>query len=196
MNETEEEIVTNPTSQFIEALVAAVCACKKFQEESILYSEAKDKFNAVIERENSVLEEFSPRKVLSAACLAQKLREDARKAREKHTDIIRADTTINKDESGNNHHLLCNAMCLDAQAETIEAQLVVEEYKTRVDSVRKVYDYTCSDMLNSLLVQAREDAETKRMNVDMFESILAQMEALRIRVTTLEEEKCIYANNI
>jgi hypothetical protein len=44
-------------------------------------------------------------------------------------------------------------------------------------------------MLKALIRQAREDAETKRANADMFESLLAQMAALQARVTTLEEEK-------
>jgi hypothetical protein len=44
-------------------------------------------------------------------------------------------------------------------------------------------------MLKALLVQAREDAETKRANADMFESMLAQIAALQTRVTTMEGEK-------
>jgi len=188
-NKTEEEIVTNPTSPFIEALVAAVCAEKKFKEEALLYTEAKKKFNTVLENENSVLDKVSARKSMSMTGLAEKLREDARKAREQHADIITAPTTCHKDESGNQDYLLYNALCLDAQAETFEAQLVVDEYKTRVDSVRKMYEYTCSDVLNALLVQAREDAETKRVNANTLKSMLAQIVALQTRVTILEEEK-------
>ena len=190
MNKTEEEIVTNPTSQLIEALVAAVCAEKKFKEETVLYAEAKDKFNTALENENSVLNKFSSRKSLPITGLAEKFREDARKAREQHTDIITAlTTTCNKDESGSHDYLLCNALCLDSRAERFEAQHAVDEYKTRVDSVRKMYYYTCSDVLNALLVQAREDAETKRVNANTLESMLAQIVALQTRVTILEEEK-------
>lgn len=189
MNETEEEIVKNPTSPFIEALVAAVCAEKKFKEETVLYTKAKDKFNAALEKEISVLDRFSSRKLMSTASLAEKFREDARKAREQHTDIITAPTTCNEDASGNHDYLLCNAVCLDSRAERYEAQLAVNEYKTRVDSVRKMYDYTCSDVLNALLVQAREDVEMRRVNSDTLESMLAQIIALQTRVTILEEEK-------
>jgi|694.fasta_scaffold21904_7 hypothetical protein len=192
MNVTEEEIGTNTTSPFIEALVAAVCAEKKFQEEAVLYAEAKDKFNTALENEISVSDKFSSRKSLSMAGLAEKLREDAHKAREQHTNIIDP-TTYNEDESGNHDYLLCNALCLDSQAETFEAQLVVDEYKTRVDSVRKMYDYTCSGVLNALLVQAREDTEAKRVNANTLESMLAQIIALQTRVTILEEEKDIRA---
>ena len=48
-------------------------------------------------------------------------------------------------------------------------------------------------LLTALLNQAREDAETKRANADMFESMRAQMAALQARVTTLEEEKAAKA---
>jgi hypothetical protein len=44
-------------------------------------------------------------------------------------------------------------------------------------------------MHKALLNQAREDAETKRENANMFETLFAQMRTLQARVTTLEEEK-------
>jgi hypothetical protein len=185
MNVTEEEIGTNTTSPLIEALVTAVCAEKKFQEEAVLYAEAKDKFNAV----NAVLlNKFSSRQSLSTTSLAEKSMEDSNKAREQHTDIIDP-TTYNKDEAGNHDYFLCNSLFLEAQAETFEAQLALDAYKTRVDSVRKMYDYTCSGVLNALLVQAREDSEAKRVNANTLESMLAQIIALQTRVTFLEEEK-------
>jgi hypothetical protein len=56
-----------------------------------------------------------------------------------------------------------------------------------------MYDYTCSGVLNALLVQAREDTEAKRVNANTLESMLAQIIALQTRVTILEEEKDIRA---
>jgi hypothetical protein len=51
------------------------------------------------------------------------------------------------------------------------------------------HDAAKDKMHKALLNQAREDAETKRENSNMFETLLAQMAALQARVTTLEEEK-------
>jgi DNA repair exonuclease SbcCD ATPase subunit len=77
---------------------------------------------------------------------------------------------------------------LDEGRSTEEATKRVLFYETKA-----AHNAAKDKMLRALLNQAREDAETKRANADMFESMRAQMAALQARVTTLEEEKAAKA---
>lgn len=195
MNENEE-IVTNSTNStksttsLIDALVAAVYAEKKFQDESNLLYEAKAVFKAATEAENIILAKHSTKKAMFIEDVIEKLRSNAMKAREMYGDIVKdIPSECVQNESGNHADLLCNAECLEAQAATLEAQLVVKDVETRVEPIRKMYDYTCGAVLNALLVQAREDADIKKANEVRLETLLSQIAALQTRVTTLEDEK-------
>jgi hypothetical protein len=190
MNENEEIVTnsTNSTTTLIDALVAAVYAEKKFQDESNLLYEAKAVFKAATEAENIILLKHSTKKAQLGRI--EKLRSNAIKARERHDDILKdISSGCVQDESGNHVDLLFNAECLEARAATLEAQLVVNDLETRVEPTRIMYDYTCGAVLNALLVQAREDADIKKANEVRLETLLSQIAALQTRVTTLEDEK-------
>ena len=190
MNKTEEEIGKNSTTSLIDALVAAVSAEKQFQNESNLLYEAKAVFKAATEAENIILAKHSTKKAMFIEDVIEKLRSNAIKARERCDDILKdIPSECVQDESGNHADLLCNAEFLEAQAATLEAQLVVKDVETRVEPTRKMYDYTCGTVLNALLAQVREDADIKKANEVRLETLLSQIAALQTRVTILEDEK-------
>jgi hypothetical protein len=192
MNENEEIVTnsTNFTTSLIDALVAAVSAEKQFQNESNLLYEAKAVFKAATEAENIILAKHSTKKSMFIEDVIEKLRSNAMKARERYVDIVKdIPSECVQDESGNHADLLCNAEFLEAQAATLEAQLVVKDVETRVEPTRKMYDYTCGTVLNALLAQAREDADIKKANEVRLETLLSQIAALQTRVTILEDEK-------
>jgi len=192
MNENEEIVTnsTNFTTSLIDALVAAVSAEKQFQNESNLLYEAKAVFKAATEAENIILAKHSTKKSMFIEDVIEKLRSNAMKAREMYDDIVKAiPSECVQDESGNHADLLCNAEFLEAQAATLEAQLVVKDVETRVEPTRKMYDNTFSAVLNALLTQAREDADIKKANEVRLETLLSQIAALQTRVTILEDEK-------
>jgi hypothetical protein len=195
MNENEEIVTnstnfTNSTASLIDALVAAVSAEKQFQNESNLLYEAKAVFKAATEAENIILAKHSTKKSMFIEDVIEKLRSNAMKAREMYDDIVKdIPSECVQDESGNHADLLCNAEFLEAQAATLEAQLVVKDVETRVEPTRKMYDYTCGTVLNALLAQVREDADIKKANEVRLETLLSQIAALQTRVTILEDEK-------